>query len=597
MSGLIPSQFVDELLTRIDIVEVIDARVALKKQGREFAACCPFHNEKTPSFTVSPSKQFYHCFGCGAHGTAIGFLMEYEHMSFPEAVEELARSINLTVPREGARPGGAPAHAEGEGAALYDVLERAASAFQRQLREHPQRRRAVDYLKRRGLSGEIAQTFGLGYAPPGWDNLARSTELAGMASRQLLAAGLMIEKDADRAYDRFRDRIMFPIRDRRGRVVGFGGRVLGDEEPKYLNSPETAVFHKGRELYGLYEARKALRHIPRLLVVEGYMDVIALAQNGIRNAVATLGTATTAGHLERLFRVSPEVVFCFDGDRAGREAAWRALEQALPALEDGRQVRFLFLPDGEDPDSYVRRTGQEAFEQAIADAVPFSTFFFQALAQQTDMNSMDGRARLVKLAEPLLKQLPRGALRQLMLKRLGELSGLERAQLQDLMGERSVATRPPRKPRRDAGATALTPLRHAIALLLHRPSLAMRVRDPTRLGELETRGAPLLLRLLEVIQAHPHISTAALLERWRETPEGVHLARLAQWRPLLDDDEAVAAEFDGVLQLLEGQWLDQRTERMLAAARAGLLSPEEKAELPRLLAARAAHRPLPTADS
>jgi len=391
MAGRIPQSFIDEVLNRTDIVEVIDTRVPLKKAGREFKACCPFHDEKTPSFTVSQVKQFYHCFGCGANGTAISFLMDYEHMEFVEAIEELARRAGLEIPKE---TSGGQSHAPST-LPHYALLERVADYYQEQLRDHPQASRAVDYLKQRGLTGDIAARFGIGFAPPGWENLASALGANDTVHKQLLELGLTVERDkGDGAYDRFRDRIQFPIRDRRGRTIGFGGRVLDDSTPKYLNSSESPVFHKGQELYGLFEARRAVRKLERILVVEGYMDVVALAQFDINYAVATLGTATTHEHLERLFRTVPEVVFCFDGDRAGREAAWRALENTLPVLRDGREARFLFLPDGEDPDSLVRKIGKQALEQQIATATHLSDFFFDRLAAPLDINSIDGRARL-----------------------------------------------------------------------------------------------------------------------------------------------------------------------------------------------------------
>ncbi|NIP82922.1 MAG: DNA primase, partial [Gemmatimonadetes bacterium] len=352
MAGRIPRQFIDDLLSRVDIVDVVDEYVPLKKGGKDHKACCPFHNEKTPSFTVSADKQFYHCFGCGAHGTAIGFLMEYAHMDFVEAVEDLAARAGLEVPREAGS-----GQREESLQPIYDILARASAWYQKQLRQHPEAGSAKDYLKGRGLSGEIAAQFQLGFAPTGWDNLLGAIG-ATDAERALMArAGLLVDKGGGGFYDRFRGRVIFPILDRRGRTIGFGGRVLGDDTPKYLNSPESAIFHKGRELYGLYQARKAAGKPERLIVVEGYMDVVALAQHGIRNAVATLGTAATEAHLEQLFRVSQDVVFCFDGDEAGRRAAWRALETALPAMHDGRQAFFMFLPEGQDPDSLVRERG------------------------------------------------------------------------------------------------------------------------------------------------------------------------------------------------------------------------------------------------
>jgi len=409
VAGRIPQDFIDELVQRADIVEIIGSRVQLKKAGREYKAPCPFHNEKTPSFTVSPAKGFYHCFGCGVHGTALGFLMEFDRLEFPEAVEELAQSLGLEVPRDEKAEQRAPL------TPIYDVLTRAADIYRRTLKDHPA---AIDYLKSRGLSGETVAAFGVGYAPGGWDFMLQQFDDREETRRNLKSAGLIAERDNGGYYDRFRDRVIFPIRDSRGRTVGFGGRVMGDGEPKYLNSPETPAFHKGRELYGFFEARRANRQLERVLVVEGYMDVISLAQQGIDNAVATLGTATTPEHLRRLFRATSEIVFCFDGDRAGREAAWRALQTSLPEMRDGRQLRFLFLPDGEDPDSLVQQEGAAAFSARLAATLPLSDYLFRELESQTDTQSMDGRARLAELARPLIETLPQGVYRELLTERL-----------------------------------------------------------------------------------------------------------------------------------------------------------------------------------
>jgi DNA primase len=553
MTGRIPQQFIDDLVARSDIVDIIDSRVPLKKTGREFTACCPFHSEKTPSFTVSPAKQFYHCFGCGAHGTVIGFLMDYEHLDFVEAVEELARQAGLHVPREaGARGSDAPGSRE-----LYGVLEEAGHYYQQQLRQHPGAARAVDYLKARGLSGQIAQEFAIGYAPPGWDNLLDAMGRE-QASRHLLQlAGLVIAREGGGFYDRFRDRVMFPIRDRRGRVIAFGGRVLGDETPKYLNSPETPVFHKGRELYGLFEARKAERQLDRMLVVEGYMDVVALAQYGMHNVVATLGTATTIEHLERLYRVVPEVVFCFDGDRAGRAAARRALEQALPVMREGRQARFLFLPEGDDPDSLVRREGAEAFALRTADSIPFSEFFFETLLASVDISHMDGRARLVELARPLLSNLPEGVFRDLMTDRLAQLAEMDSLRLRRFVGEPSRAT---------AGGAQRTlpeggqrrPVREAITLLLHKPELARLPVSPGQLARIELKGIPLLIELLEFLRNQPHLgSIGAVMEHFRGREEARYLWRLAQM-PLKIPEAGMAEEFRGIIQLLQAQGQEAR---------------------------------------
>ena len=579
MSGRIPQSFIDDLLARVDIVEVIDSRVPLKKTGRDYTACCPFHNEKTPSFSVSQVKQFYHCFGCGAHGSAIGFLMDYEHLEFVEAIEELARGLGLEVPREA---GGAPRPSD-DSQRLYALLERADRYFRHQLREHPQAPKAVAYLKQRGLSGEIAARFGIGYAPPGWENLEAELGTDHQTRQDLLRLGLTLTRDDGSPYDRFRDRVMFPIRDRRGRVIGFGGRVLGDDKPKYLNSPESPVFHKGQELYGLFEARKAERRLERLLVVEGYMDVVALAQFGIGYAVATLGTSTTREHLERLFRTVPEVVFCFDGDRAGREAAWRALENCLPVLADGRQVRFLFLPEGEDPDSQVRQEGREAFERRVREAMPLSEYLFEHLAGLVDMSSLDGRARLVELARPLLRQLPEGAFRQLLVQRLGELSGVPRAGLAELLRGEAAPPAAPRaapRPRPSGGGPSL--VRHAISLLLHQPALGQAVQVPGELADDEGPGMDLLRELLEITRARPHLTTGALLEHWRDTDQGRHLHKLAT-TPLQVPEAGMARELQDALARLTQQHRERELERLLGEAHLRTLTADEKVKLEQLL--------------
>ncbi len=576
MAGRIPQSFIDDLLARADIVEVIDARVPLKKAGREYMACCPFHNEKTPSFTVSPAKQFYHCFGCGAHGTALGFLMEYERLSFPEAVEALARELGLEVPREDGGPG--PRRDRGRDD-LYDLLGRAGAWYRDQLRHHPQARRAVDYLKARGLSGEVAARFGLGFAPPGWDNLARSLGGEAAVREKLVAAGMLVRKEGGGVYDRFRDRIMFPIRDRRGRTIAFGGRILpdtregGERAPaKYLNSPETPVFHKGRELYGLWEVLQARRRPQRLLVVEGYMDVVALAQHGIDYAVATLGTATTREHLQQMFKLVPEVVFCFDGDAAGRRAAWRALETALPVLRDGLALRFMFLPEGEDPDTRVRAVGREGFAADLAAARPLSDFFFEHLAAELDLATAEGRARLVDQARPLLGRLRPGVFRDMMRQRLAELARLDPARL-DLGDARAPGPSPAAGPRRPAPGQS-TPVRRAVAALLHEPALAA-AAPAGALEGVDLPGADLLRALLETLREHPHLTFDALLQRFSEHgPWSAWLVKLAA-RPPLVAGEALETEFLASLRRLEEQWLEQRREHLPEAAVKGL-PPEQR---------------------
>jgi DNA primase len=557
MAGRIPQSFIDELLTRTDIVEVIDERVPLKKAGREYKACCPFHTEKTPSFTVSQTKQFYHCFGCGEHGTVISFLMDYEHMEFVEAIEELARRAGLEVPRE------ARTHKDKVPAAraYYELLEQVSAYYREQLRSHPQAGRAIDYLKNRGLSGEVAARFKIGFAPPGWENLVAALHADDATRKALLELGLTIQRDDGKgAYDRFRERIQFPIHDRSGRTIGFGGRVLDSSTPKYLNSPESPVFHKGRELYGLFEARKAVRNLERILVVEGYMDVVAMAQFDINYVVATLGTATTPEHLERLFRTVPEVVFCFDGDRAGREAAWRALENTLPVLRDGREARFLFLPDGEDPDSLVRKIGREAFEARITDAVHLSDFFFERLSAQIDLESIDGRARLVDLARPLLAKLPDSMFHQLMVERLAELAHTTAERLTGHLEPRPASpARTLKPPTQHARTDKKSAVRQAVEILLHQPSLASDLQRPAFLEQCDLPGVPLLLELLDLLGSQPELNTAAVLEHWRDREESRYLSRLASWVPELENPDLLH-DLQGLVRDIQRQHIEKRLE-------------------------------------
>ncbi|MBL8200047.1 MAG: DNA primase [Chromatiales bacterium] len=584
MSGRIPQDFIDDLVQRADIVEVVGSRVPLTKAGREYKARCPFHSEKTPSFWVSPQKGFYHCFGCGAHGTALGFLMEYERLEFPVAVEELARSVGVEVPRTDSaeRVSVEP---------LYAMLDKAAQLYRQALRDHAA---PVEYLKQRGLDGETAREFGIGYAPPAWDTLLAALGSSEEDRQQLLAAGLVIPRDTGGFYDRFRDRIMFPIRDSRGRTMAFGGRILASGEPKYLNSPETALFHKGRELYGLYEARRAERKLERLLVVEGYMDVVMLAAHGIRNAVGTLGTATTSEHLRRIFGVVSEVIFCFDGDRAGREAAWRALQVSLPALHDGRQIRFLLLPEGEDPDSLVRREGAAAFGQRLAESMPLSRFLLDSLCTDLDLGNLDGKARLAALAKPLLAQLPEGVYRELLTTELARRVGLPRDRLDALLGNPSAPAAttgslsrpsPPPSPqtRRTAraaraGSTRGSLGRQAIALLLHYPAVAHEVPLPPNLEASGQRGVELLRELHTLASSRPDISPPVLLERFRDRPELPHLAQLLAEESLVGEDGA-AEEFRGCLGRLLSAATQQELATLLQKAGQEGLSPEERQRL------------------
>ena len=577
MPGRIPSTFIDDLLSRVDIVEVIDEYVPLAKAGRDHKACCPFHAEKTPSFTVSGAKQFYHCFGCQAHGSAISFLMDYARLGFVEAVEELAGRVGLALPENAGDAPAAPSSAP-----LLDLLDRASRFYRRQLRRHPAADRARNYLQSRGVSGEVARTFDLGFAPPGWDNLVRT--LGGEASESLLAlAGLATRRDTGGLYDRLRDRIVFPIADRRGRVVGFGGRSIGDDLPKYLNSPETPVFHKGRELYGLALARAA--GSARVLVVEGYMDVVALSQHGIRNSVATLGTAATAEQLKQLFRIWSDVVFCFDGDEAGRRAAWRALETTLPLMREGRQAKFMFLPDGEDPDSLVRARGAAPFEQGATEAISLGTFLFDELSAQTDLRTIDGRARLCELALPLLEKVPPGSFQRLAGRRLQELAGIDSEDLSAL-SKTAGGAHPSRHPvassARVRGA-AVSPARKAITLLVQHPELAAESGDVEELRDSALPGASLLTELVELLADHPDLTTAAIVERYRGHDSARHLASLAAAH--LDLREGLDREFRDCLRRLVQQSRKRTNDerlKALGAKRVSQLSEEERREYARL---------------
>lgn len=576
MAGLIPQDFIDDLIARADIVEVVGRRVQLKKAGREFKACCPFHDEKSPSFTVSPGKGFYHCFGCGAHGTAIGFLMEFDHLSFVDAIESLAGSMGVDVPRNESDQ---PAKRYDE---LFSLMDTVSRHWQDCLKDSPT---AVEYLKKRGIDGATAKRFGIGFAPDGWSNVLDKFGQSDEATERLLATGLIIRKDNGKHYDRFRDRVMFPIRDPRGRTIGFGGRTMGDGEPKYLNSPETVLFHKGRELYGLYEARQALRHIDRLVVVEGYMDAVALARNGIDFVVATLGTATTHEHLNRLFRLTENVYFAFDGDRAGTKAAWRALENALPQIREGRQIRFVFLPDGQDPDSYVNEHGADAFVKLLDAGLPLSEFMIHELASQVDMETIDGRARLAESARPLINRIPAGVYKELLIESLAESVGLTAVKLEKMIAAGSATERPqpgaaafPTPRRRPPAASGPSVVRRAITLVLNYPPAALKL-DTEKLAGVQRAGVDLLAALIETVQAEPTITTAGLLERWRQDEKGRHLGKLAAANVPEDDEFDPAAELAECLQQLAIAGRKERIEFLIEKQRVTGLSDDEKSEL------------------
>ncbi len=579
MAGRIPQHFIDELLNRIDIVDIIDSLVPLRKAGRDYQARCPFHEENTPSFTVSQNKQFYHCFGCGANGSAIGFLMDYEHMDFVEAVTELARRSGMELPTTEYSN-----TTSKSGPDLHPIMQAATNFYQQQLKQHPEAGKAVDYLKQRGLTGEIAARFGIGFAPPGWDNLDKALGNNKQNQQQLVTTGMSIAKDDGGQYDRFRNRIMFPIRDRRGRVIAFGGRVIDKEDnPKYLNSPESPLFHKGKQLYGLYETKQALRQIDRLLVVEGYMDVVALAQHGIYYAVATLGTALTPDHLQPLFRTSSEVVFCFDGDRAGRDAAWKALDIMLPELKGGRTARFMFLADGEDPDSLIRQIGQQAFEEKIVSAISLSEFLLQNLSQRVDMSAIDGRARLIDLARPKLTKISNHIFKHMIITELANRIGMPSTELISLLGEKPATQIYNRALAKPAGESRKpSPVRSIISLLLEQPQLAQQEPNPERFLELKEPGIKLLVELLELIQQKPSISCGAILEHWRDRPEGKHLNKLALSASTIPS-EGYEHEFQDALRHLDKQRVERAYNQLLRKSENNRLSPEDKKQLTELL--------------
>lgn len=628
MAGLITQSFIDDLLNRTDIVEIIDSRVALKKTGKNYSACCPFHQEKTPSFSVSPDKQFYHCFGCGAGGNALTFLMEHDHLEFPEAVEELARRAGVEVEREAA---GSQSQTpkQPKTSPLYGLLEQANEFYKTALRQHPARQAAINYLKQRGLSGLIARDFAIGLAPPGWDNLSKALANDESQRSLLIEAGLVVHNpDSQRSYDRFRDRIMFPIRDSRGRIIGFGGRVLGDDKPKYLNSPETPVFHKNQELYGLYEARQYSRNLNEIIVVEGYMDVIALAQQGLRNAVATLGTATSEEHIKRLFRLVPTIIFCFDGDQAGRKAAWRALEASLASLTDGRYVRFLFLPEGQDPDTMIRQEGLDSFKQRLnLQAQSLSEYFFQHLQQEADPSTPEGKSHLAALANPLIAKVASPNLQLLLQQQLQQLTGLpmESSVLpatgssiinqhtdssqnelpssadyhdysqywqasQEMPAEPTTPQRVNYRPRASnyrAPSQKLVdpPEIMALRALLHRPELAQKLEQQERTTHADDFYGQLLLSLLSALQKKPELTSFQLIARWHGTEQGRLLKNLAEKEWLISDESLEQLFFDTINQLSRKQE-EQRLNQLLLKS-FNQLSADEKNELRTLLERRA----------
>ena len=574
MAGRISRQFIDDLLARADIVDVVDSRVPLKKAGKNHQACCPFHNEKSPSFTVSQDKQFYHCFGCGEHGNAISFLMEFDRLDFVDAVEELANHCGIEVVRE--ENNASPAEHRRQQEVYqqkqddYELMNQISDFYQQQLKVASDKDVAVSYLKARGLSGAVVKRFGIGYISDAWDGMMKAYSRNGQANQQLVELGMAIQGDKNRPYDRFRGRIMFPIRDK---------RVLGDEKPKYLNSPETRVYHKGHELYGLYEAKQANKSLKRLVVVEGYMDVVALAQHGVDYAVASLGTATTTEQLQTMFRTVKDVICCYDGDRAGREAAWRAMENALPLIRDGFSLKVVFVPDGEDPDSLIRKSGQQAFEKILDEAMPLSKFLFEQLMIQVDMSSSEGRAGFVESFKPLLAKLPDSVLKDGIINDVANNFGTGSEQFLTKFRKTVTGIGLIKKPK---VSTKVTPVRLAIALLLEHPHIVKSLGDISALQPLTIPGVDLLTQLLKLCQQNPAIKTAQLLESFRDTEQGKQLAKLMCWQHHIEAEAAQDVFLDSIEKLLN-DFVEQRAEFLLQKARTGQMSKQEKQELQAIL--------------
>ncbi|CAH9053152.1 DNA primase [Pseudoalteromonas holothuriae] len=576
MAGKIPRQFIDELLDRTDIVDLIDNRVGLKKAGKDYQACCPFHNEKSPSFTVSRDKQFYHCFGCGANGNAISFMMDYDKLEFVDAIEELAALLNLEVPRE--QGSNKPERTVEQKRSDYDLMLQTAKFYQHQLKHHKNASAVIDYIKGRGLSGETVKQYMIGYAPSEWESLCHQVGRNQHQRQQLLELKLASEKTPGRQFDFFRDRLMFPIRDKRGRVIAFGGRVMGDSQgPKYLNSPETRIFHKGFELYGLYEAKQSNDKLDNILIVEGYMDVVALAEQNITYAVAALGTATTTEHMQTLFRTTEKVICCYDGDRAGKDAAWRALEHALPFLKDGKSLKFVFLPDGEDPDSLVQKEGKVDFEKRLETADDFSKVLFDKLALNCELTSDAGKAKLLSDALPLISKLPSEFYQESLLEKLARLIGRTTEQL-------SAKLATPKQLQNIERKFKVTPMRRAIGLLVQHPKLASSIEHLPELAQMSIPGIELLLELQSVCLEHPNYTTAQLLEYFREKPQYQALKKLAIWQHEINE-QALTEEFQNTFQFIEDQCLNFRLETLFIKDKTQGLNNEERLECALLMQA------------
>ena len=584
MSGLIPQHFIDDLIARVDIVEVMGNRIQLKKAGKEFKSVCPFHDDSNPSLTISPAKGFYHCFSCGAHGTAVGFLMNYEHLSFVEAIESLASNLGIEIPYEKNQQ---PIKKNNN---LFDLLVKIQAHYQLELKND---KSAINYLKNRGITGKIAKRFNIGYAPSGWRNILDSFGTSSTEIEKLITLGLVIPKDSNH-YDRFRERVMFPIRDNRGRFIGFGGRIFNQDQPKYLNSPETPLFHKGRELYGLYECQQALRKIERLVVVEGYMDVISLAQHGIDYAVASMGTATTDDHFNRLFRLTDYIYFCFDGDQAGLDAAWRALNNALKHIREGRQIKFVFLPENDDPDTFIKKNSASIFEKELNNGKDLSDFLIEKLAEDIDIKSIDGKARLAEKAKPLISIIPDGIFKELIVNKLSESVGLSAKKLASLISEHKknnlkIATEQKQRifnnkvQNNKKENTSIT--KKAITLILNYPPIG-RQADLNLIEKNIEPGTEILKKLIQTIQKKPDINTAGLIEYWRNDAEGKFLGQLASKELPGNDEFNAQAELNDCLTQLNKSYTKTRVTSLINKQRNEDLSNDEKKELNILINSR-----------
>jgi DNA primase len=581
MSGLIPQHFINDLIARIDIVEVIGKRIEIKKAGKEFKAICPFHDDSNPSLTISSTKGFYHCFSCGAHGTALGFLMDYEHLGFVEAIESLSSDLGIDIPYE---KNSKPPKRNND---LFVFMDKIQEHYQNNLKNN---KKAIDYLKKRGINGKTAKRFNIGYAPHGWQNILDHFGQSNSEIKQLLSLGLIIKKDNNEHYDRFRNRIIFPIRDNRGRFIGFGGRILNQDQPKYLNSPETPLFHKGKELYGLYECQQAIRNIKKIVVVEGYMDVIGLAQHGVNYAVASMGTATTADHFTRLFRLTDFICFCFDGDQAGLDAAWRALENALPHIREGRQIKFVFLPNGEDPDSYIRNNSAADFEKQLKAGADLSDFLIDKIAQNIDIKSIDGKARLAEKAKPLISQIPKGIFKELIIEKLSEFIGLSPKKLKILITQNakrnSIKFRNNKvtynKTAQKKNKESPSIIKKAITLVLNYPEIVKNIDDFST-NDQNKPGTEILKKLIDTIKEEPKINTAGLIERWRDDKEGKYLGQLAITELPENTEFDALTELKNCFLLLEKIYYKERINILIDKQSKNELSAKEKNELGKLI--------------